>query len=56
MYKKNELNGEKIIFYPSGLIKESGGYIDGKKNGLFCNYDTLGVELNCVKYKKGIQK
>ena len=56
IYSSNELNGEKLTFYPSGILKEKGTMLNGYKHGRWCIYDSLGVELDCVKYKKGIQK
>ncbi|MAQ70321.1 MAG: hypothetical protein CMD23_04420 [Flavobacteriales bacterium] len=53
IYSSNELNGEKISFFPSGIVKEIGGFLNGKKHDNWCTYDSLGNELNCVKYKRG---
>ena len=31
-------------------------YFKDKKNGFWCQYDTLGAETECVEYKQGIKK
>ena len=53
MYSSNELNGEKISFFPSGRVKEMGDFINGQKHGTWCVYDSLGNKLNCIRYKRG---
>ena len=56
VYKKNQLNGEKTTYYPSGLVKEKGSFKNDLKHGNWCNYDSLGSEINCVMYRNGIVK
>ena len=44
------------IQYKSGIIKERGSFLKDQKNGVWCQYDTLGTEIECIEYKKGIRK
>ena len=55
-YVENEMHGEKLTYYKSGLIKEKGNFTKDKKDGFWCQYDTIGVEIECVEYQKGIKK
>ena len=50
------MNGDRVTYYKSGLIKERGSFLKDKKNGFWCQYDTLGAETECVEYKQGIKK
>ena len=52
-YKDNELNGDKIIYFPNGVVQARGSFVNGKKNGDWCVYDSLGVKIECVRYKHG---
>ena len=55
LYKDNELNGEQIIFFPDGGVKERGFFVDGLKDGNWCIYDSLGVKIECYRYKRGVK-
>ena len=56
MYSANELNGEKISYYPSGIVKEKGSFVKDKKHGFWFKYDTVGYQIERVQYKNGIKK
>ena len=56
VYENNKLNGEKTTYYPSGLIKEKGSFKDDVKHGVWCSYDSIGYETNCITYRNGIIK
>ncbi len=55
-YVNNMLDGEKIIYYPSGIIKQKGSFLKDQKHGFWYEYDTLGYELNRIKYNNGLKK
>ena len=48
-------NGEKIVFFPSGITKEKTSFSDGKRHGNSCFYDSLGRKKSCVNYKNGLK-
>ena len=50
------MHGKKITYYKSGIIQETGSFLNDKKDGFWCQYDTVGVEIECVEYKKGIKQ
>ena len=54
VYSDNKLNGEKIVYYLSGIIKEKGVFMNDQKHGTWCEYDSLGYKIKCLKYKNGI--
>ena len=49
-YMNNNPNGEKIVFFESGMIRLKGTLKNGNKIGEWCEYDSLGVSKKCIKY------
>jgi len=41
-----------MLYFPSGIIKEQGNFKNGEKIGKWLTYDSLGVQINSIKYKK----
>jgi antitoxin component YwqK of YwqJK toxin-antitoxin module len=55
-YKNCFSNGLSRLYYSSGLIKEQGYYVDGKKDGKWYLWNDDGT-LKCIDvYEKGVLK
>jgi len=53
-YKDNLPDGAFILWYQNAQIKERGAYLDGKRHGIFKEFDEYGCMLKKELFVKGI--
>ena len=52
-FNKNQLTGIYQFYYKDGILKTSGYYIDGKKDGKWNHYNQKGSLVKTENYKQG---
>lgn len=55
-YSRNKLSGEYKEFYRNGKAKITGRYTEGLKDGIWTDYNELGIQQRVLKFKLGVQK
>ena len=53
-YENGKANGPYTEWYPDGILKTSGHYVDNKLDGRFIHFDTDGSELTVSNYKNNL--
>jgi antitoxin component YwqK of YwqJK toxin-antitoxin module len=55
-YQDNRLSGESREYYRNGMIKLSGKFVNGLKEGAWTEYDELGKVEKVIRYKNGMEQ
>lgn len=54
IYSAGKLNGEVVLYFENGTVKEKGTYLNNKKHGIWERYHSNGKKMNLERFKNGV--